>query len=146
MCESSNQTFVGQIKESCPHLPGVVPGDIRSGVQLCCGCTVEHQSLAFERLHGFTAVQFDVKDVIHCRKRRKDKHYGLPTGNDSLFAVPLTWSVYQVAARFVRDVIDAGLTVKEGNVEEGGASDCESLSAVPDDVPLVWTQAKVTVL
>lgn len=68
------------------------------------------------------------------------------TDDDSLFAVPLTWSVYQVAARFVRDVIDAGLTEKDGNVEEGGASDSESLSAVPNDVPLVWTQANVTVL
>lgn len=46
VCESSNHTFVGHVKESCPHLPGVVPGDIRSGVQLCCGGTVEHQSLA----------------------------------------------------------------------------------------------------
>lgn len=56
--------------------------------------------------------------------------------------------MYQVAARSVRDVIDAGLTEKHGTVEEGGALDSESLTALPNDVPLVWMQwfLNVTVL
>lgn len=53
--------------------------------------------------------------------------------------------MYQVAARSVRDVIDACLTEKDGDVEEGGALDNESLAAVPSNVPLSEIQV-VTVL
>lgn len=53
--------------------------------------------------------------------------------------------MYQVAARFVRDVIDARLAEKHGDVEEGGASDSEALPAVPNNVPVVWTQALAVV-
>lgn len=62
---------VGLTEESCPHLPGVVPGDVRSGVQLRSGCAVEHQSLAFQSLHGLAAVQFDFKDAAHCRRTKE---------------------------------------------------------------------------
>lgn len=51
--------------------------------------------------------------------------------------------MHQVAARFVRDVVDDRLAEKHGDVEEGGASDSEALPAVPNNVPLVWTQAVV---
>lgn len=54
--------------------------------------------------------------------------------------------MYQVAARFVGDVIDACLTEKHGDVEEGGPLDGEPLPAVPNNVHLVWIQAVVTVL
>ena len=35
------------------------------------------------------------------------------------------------------------LAEEEADVIEGGCSDCEALFAVPDNVPLVWTQAVV---
>lgn len=45
--------------------------------------------------------------------------------------------------RLVRDAISDGLTEEEADVIEGGGSDGEATSAVPDDVPLVGTQAAV---
>lgn len=38
------------------------------------------------------------------------------------------------------------LTVEEADVVEGGSSDGEASLAVPNNVPLVWTQAVVGVL
>lgn len=41
----------------------------------------------------------------------------------------------------MRDAIGDCLAVEEANVIEGGSSNGESLLAVPNNVPLVWTQA-----
>lgn len=41
------------------------------------------------------------------------------------------------------DAVSDCLAVEEANVIEGGSSDGEALLAVPNDVPLVWTQAVV---
>lgn len=64
----------------------------------------------------------------------------------AVFVAPRTWSVYQVAARFVHDVIDACLTEKDGDVEEGGSLDGKSSLAVPNNVLTVWIQAVDAVL
>lgn len=43
----------------------------------------------------------------------------------------------------MRDAICDCLAVEEANVIDGGSSDGEALLAVPNNVPLVWTQAEV---
>lgn len=44
------------------------------------------------------------------------------------------------------DTISDGLAEEEAGVIQGGTSDGETLCAVPDNVPLVWTQTVVGVL
>lgn len=44
------------------------------------------------------------------------------------------------------DYVTSGLAEEEADVKEGGRSDCEASPAVPDNVPLVWTQAVAAVL
>lgn len=58
----------------------------------------------------------------------------------------LTQSVYEVHTRLVCDAVSDCLAEEHANVKEGGRSDGEALLAVPNNVPLVGTQAVVGVL
>lgn len=54
--------------------------------------------------------------------------------------------MHEVTLRLVSDPVDGGLTVEEADVVVGGSSDGESLSAVPNDVPLVCAVTLAEVL
>lgn len=49
--------------------------------------------------------------------------------------------MYEVFTRLVFDFVTSGLAEEEADVKEGGSFDSEASPAVPDNIPLVWTQA-----
>lgn len=55
----------------------------------------------------------------------------------------LTWSVHKVFMWLVCDTISDGLAEEEADVMDSGSLNGKALFAVPDNVPLVWTQTLV---